>query len=613
MKQRNSRTALSIIVALFLAAGCGSESPEKQLASAKEYLQKNDPKSATIQIKNALQANPGLGEARFLLGTILLKDGSASTAEVEFRKALAAKYPNDLVVPELARSMLMMGQEKKLVDEFGATKFDKPGANASLQTTLAAAYGAMGKPDLAQAALSAALAADPDYAPARLVAARQKAAGKDFEAAQLATEEVLAKDPANADGWKLKGDLLLFSKRDVEGALAAYRKSIEVDPKFGPGHVALMTLLLQQQKLDEAATQLAQLKKLAPKSPADEILRSAAGLLQEGLQVGAGVVTATPEPFSRQPAHPAVGRGGRVPDEFVRSGRALSEECAGRSTWSCAGAKVSDRDVPENREACRGACSPESRHWQRRPRPFDVLARRRGLSAERRREEGRRVLRESPEARPRERPKAHRAGDHPSGGRPARRGVRRVAEHRRIRRWHDSRSCPDQRALAAQGIRQGPCRHRQARGEAARQASGSQPARAGAAGPEEPRGSAQELRAGVDDRPDLLRCRRRPGNARYGRQEARRCKEALRGSARKEPEERARIACVGPDCGHQRRGQGRSGTASVQSSGSQPQRGRAATALDRALPQAQGQQAGRDCSPERPWQLCRTAPSCLQR
>ena len=74
-------------------AGCTDESPEKRIAAAKEYLQKNDTKSAVIEIKNALQKNPELGEARYLLGATLLKEGNVVAAEVELRKALAANHP----------------------------------------------------------------------------------------------------------------------------------------------------------------------------------------------------------------------------------------------------------------------------------------------------------------------------------------------------------------------------------------------------------------------------------------------------------------------------------------------------------------------------------------
>lgn len=267
MKSRNTLAAVSILLALLLSAGCADNDAQKPLASAKDYLQKNDTKAATIQIKNALQLNPELGEARFLLGTILLKEGNAPAAEIELRKALAAKYPEKLVVPELARSMFMMGDMKKVVDEFGQTQLGNGAADASLQTTLATAYGILGKPDLTESALAAALKADPDHAPALILRARQKAGARDFDGALQTTEAVIAKDAGNVDALKFKGDLLLYAKGKPEDALAAFRKSIEVQPQFAPGHFAVLTLLMQQNKLDEAEKQLLELKRFAANNP----------------------------------------------------------------------------------------------------------------------------------------------------------------------------------------------------------------------------------------------------------------------------------------------------------------------------------------------------------
>lgn len=267
MNTRNNSIAISILLALLMSVGCSNNDPQKALASAKDYLQKNDSKSATIQIKNALQINPELAEARFLLGTLLLKEGNAGAAEIELRKALAGKHPASLVVPELASSLMMMGQAKKVVDEFGQTQLGNPAADASLQTTLATAYGVLGKAELTETALNAALNAEPSHAPALILRARQKAAARDFDAALSITDEVIAKDAGNADAWKFKGDLLLYAKGKPDDALAAYRKSVEVKPSFGPGHFALFTLLMQQNKLDEAEKQLLELKRLAANNP----------------------------------------------------------------------------------------------------------------------------------------------------------------------------------------------------------------------------------------------------------------------------------------------------------------------------------------------------------
>jgi putative PEP-CTERM system TPR-repeat lipoprotein len=263
----NSKTILTVILISLLSTGCIDETPEDQIKSAKDYIQKQDNKSALIHLKSALQKNPESGEARFLLGTVFLQEGNIPAAEIEFRKALAAKHPNSVVVPELARVMLLSNQAKKLIDQFGSTRLNQPAADANLQTTLASAHASLGKTEPAKSALNAALAADPDYVPALILSARQKAAERDFEGALTALEDILGKTPDNAEAWKLKGDVLLYALDKIDDALITYRKSIEVKTKFVEGHFAVLAILMRQNKLDEASKQLAELKKIALKNP----------------------------------------------------------------------------------------------------------------------------------------------------------------------------------------------------------------------------------------------------------------------------------------------------------------------------------------------------------
>ena len=85
-------TIAAAIAAAVLAA-CGDTNPEALLASGKEHLSKNDRTAAVIQLKNALQQNPKLAEARYLLGRTLLDMGDMAAAEKELRKALEFEYP----------------------------------------------------------------------------------------------------------------------------------------------------------------------------------------------------------------------------------------------------------------------------------------------------------------------------------------------------------------------------------------------------------------------------------------------------------------------------------------------------------------------------------------
>jgi tetratricopeptide (TPR) repeat protein len=62
----------------------------------------------------------------------------------------------------------------------------------------------------------------------------------------------------------LRGDLLLYSKRDMAGALAAYQESLQVNPAYKEGQAAIIELLLVQGKVDDAEKALQVLVKEAP-------------------------------------------------------------------------------------------------------------------------------------------------------------------------------------------------------------------------------------------------------------------------------------------------------------------------------------------------------------
>ena len=255
----------ALTLALFVVA-CGGDKPETLLASARDYLAKDDAKAAVIQIKNVLQKTPDSPEARFLLGKALLKSGDPVGAEVELRKAIDAKYPADDVVPLLAQALLATGQTKKMLAELGKTELSAPEAKADLQTSIATAQAALGQMDKARAAIDAALAIKPDHAPTMMMKARVLMADRDVPGAMALVDAVLVKDDKNHEGWKLKGDILT-SQQDAEQSLVAYRKAVAAKPDFGAAHAAVIAALMRQDKIDEAGTQLEAMKKALPGNP----------------------------------------------------------------------------------------------------------------------------------------------------------------------------------------------------------------------------------------------------------------------------------------------------------------------------------------------------------
>jgi cellulose synthase operon protein C len=103
-------------IALWIAvlAGCGTESHEGLITSAKNFIAKNDCAAASIQLKNALQKrdNP---EARYLLAKCAIASGHYAQALPELRKAMEAGYAPDLVLPEFAQTLLETGDFKRLI------------------------------------------------------------------------------------------------------------------------------------------------------------------------------------------------------------------------------------------------------------------------------------------------------------------------------------------------------------------------------------------------------------------------------------------------------------------------------------------------------------------
>ena len=261
------RNLASIFVAVGVLSACGDEKPENLIAAAKTNLAKNDQKTAIIQIKNALQVDPNLPEARFLLGTALLNSGDPAAAEIEFEKSRRLKYSDDLLVPQMLQSLLLQGKFKKITDEFSKIELQSNASKASLQISLSKAYAGQNMADLSQAALISALSYEPDNADALIMKVRNFAAKGDFSNALSLIDTVISKNPGNPDALKMKGDILLYGQKDLDAALVSYKKSVEVKNSYIQGYSGVLTILFQQNKLEDAQKELDALKKIADRNP----------------------------------------------------------------------------------------------------------------------------------------------------------------------------------------------------------------------------------------------------------------------------------------------------------------------------------------------------------
>lgn len=255
------------LAALLSAGGCGSESPEKLLASAQGYLSKGDRDAAVIQLKRALDAKPDNAQARLLLGQTLLDAGDAAAAATELRKALELGAAADSVAPMLARAMLQSGQAAQIIGQFGQTRLQAPAATADLKTSLAAAYAQQGNLANAEGEIALALQAVPLHPAAIMVQARLKADAGQVDEALALLDSVLQKDPGNEQVGVAKGYLLWLARRDAAAAMDAHRKVLAAHPGNVAAQSEIVTLLFSQGRRAEAREEFGKLQKIAPKHP----------------------------------------------------------------------------------------------------------------------------------------------------------------------------------------------------------------------------------------------------------------------------------------------------------------------------------------------------------
>lgn len=264
--------AFPALATVMVLCGCGKSAAD-EIASARAHLDQRDYRTATIELKSALQKEPQSAQARMLLGQALYGSGDFQASAIELGKALGGA-PADDVVPLLARAQLALGAHQKVTGDLAARQLSRPQAIADLQTSVGTAWMDQAQPDRAREALRIALAAQPDFAQARLLQARMSAGERRVDEALGIVDEVLAADPKRADAALLKGNLLLVGKSDAAAAIAAYRAGLVQQPDSLDLHVTLINAFLTLGERQQAREQFAALQKVHPRHPQTLVLEA---------------------------------------------------------------------------------------------------------------------------------------------------------------------------------------------------------------------------------------------------------------------------------------------------------------------------------------------------
>lgn len=285
MKTGLHRGLVGTAVVLAALTGCVREPTEAELiASARKNLAEGKTPAAVIQIRNALEKNAQSAEARFLMAEALLANFEFAAAQDEFRRAKAAGYPDQAVVPPLARAMLFLDQAKKVIEEFGAKRFDDKLADADLSLSLAKAYGFQGDAAKSEQELKRSLQARPDYPAALLFKVRSIVLKQGVDAALEELQSHKELFTKSSEAAYLEGSLKLNGKNDVDGATEAFKRSVALDPKAIQAHGSLIAVYLYKKDMDSARKQVELLKKAHPNAPVSKTYEAELALLEGDFQ-----------------------------------------------------------------------------------------------------------------------------------------------------------------------------------------------------------------------------------------------------------------------------------------------------------------------------------------
>ena len=274
MNRAQRLMACCVVPALLVLGGCQKSLTPATLESAQARLAKGEQSAAIIELHSVIQADPGSGQARTLLGKTLLAMGDAAGAEVELRKAKDLKEPDAEVVPWLAKAMVNQEHQKAVLEQFGNLDLKDEPAQDELNAMLANSWARAGKRDRAKPLLEAILKRTPNHVDALQAYARIHATeGRLDDAVAFATRATTA-DERSVEALNTLAQIQLLGKRDLDKATVAYKKIVALRPGQANAYLALVAIAMARGDKDAAAATYKDMAKALPKHPQTRLVEA---------------------------------------------------------------------------------------------------------------------------------------------------------------------------------------------------------------------------------------------------------------------------------------------------------------------------------------------------
>jgi putative PEP-CTERM system TPR-repeat lipoprotein len=236
------------------------------LSTAKASLKKGDLKSAQIDLRNAVRADPQNAEAHYWLGRVAYELGDPVASEREAVAARARGFDPHQTVPLLSQALLAQNKFQDVLDQLKPDGKD-PVLDAAVLVARGYAQVGLKRPEDAQKSFAEAEAVSPNAVEPLLADARLSVARADLAGAQQKIDRAIAAQPKSVEALLAKAQLLRL-KNDVPGAIAVLDELITDQPS------------VMQARLDRASLQLAAGKNDAARLDIEAVLKVTPGNVQ---------------------------------------------------------------------------------------------------------------------------------------------------------------------------------------------------------------------------------------------------------------------------------------------------------------------------------------------
>lgn len=274
-----------------------------RLQQAMAAFDNGDFRAAEATLKDLLQRDPGLAEARLMLGRTYLRLGDGAAAEKELQRAAELGVAPGRWRLDLVEALLQQGRFEEVIwalDEQATALANEPAmARAAALGLRGRALIGLQRIDEARMAFNEARRLDPDDLTAGLGLAQLALLNDDFDVAADTLDRLLDRFPQQSNLRLLRAEVFR-SVNDPEAALEQYEQVLARERDNLRALLGQATVLVSLQQFAEARASLERVERLRPDLVMARYLRGVMAFYERDWERAAGHLEAV---LSVQPRH----------------------------------------------------------------------------------------------------------------------------------------------------------------------------------------------------------------------------------------------------------------------------------------------------------------------